>query len=131
MRFYTKKQLNSFLERERFKLEMKENEYKLKCSDMRIKEIYLEYFEQMLGVKLDGSIPLEEVDKMFQEKTEFDNYFRKSFAKWFNGGGKFMIVSLEAKSLLCASDSMVEKMKKSFEDGALSCVKEIENGKTI
>lgn len=131
MRFYTKKQLNSFLERERFKLEMKENEYKLKCSDMRIKEIYLEYFELMLGVKLDGSVPIEEIDKMFQEKTEFENYFKKSYAKWFNDGGQFMIDFLHKKSLLCASDSMIEKMKKSFEDGALAQVQEIKNGKTI
>ena len=131
MRFYTKKQLNSFLEKERSKLKMKENEYKIKCSEMRIKEIYLEYFERMLGVKLDGSVPLEEIDKMFQEKTEFDNYFRKSFAKWFNDGGQFMIDFLHEKSLLCVNDRMVEKMKKSFEDGALTVVQEIENGKTI
>ena len=131
MRFYTKKQLDSFLEKERSELKMKEAEYKLKCSDMRIKEIYLEYFERMLGIKLDGSVPLEEVDKMFQEKTEFDNYFRKSFARWFNEGGQFMIDFLHEKSLLCVNDGMVEKMKKSFEEGALSNVREIENGKTI
>ena len=131
MRFYTKKQLNSFLERERFKLEMKENEYDLKCSNMRIKEIYLEYFERMLGVKLDGSVPFEEVDKMFQEKTEFEKCFRKSFAEWFNVGGQFMIDFLHKKGLLCATDNMVEKMKKTFEEGALSNVREIENGKTI
>ena len=131
MRFYTKKQLDSFLEKERSELKMKEAEYKLKCSDMRIKEIYLEYFELMLGVKLDGSVPLEEVDKMFLEKTEFDNYFRKSFARWFNVGGQFMIDFLHKKGLLCATDNMVEKMKKTFEEGALSNVREIENGKTI
>ena len=131
MRFYTKKQLNSFLERERFKLEMKESEYELKCSNMRIKEIYLEYFERMLGVKLDGSVPIEEVDKMFQEKTEFDNCFRKSFTEWFNVGGQFMIDFLHEKGLLCATDNMIEKMKKSFEEGVLSHVREIENGKTI
>ena len=110
---------------------MKENEYELKCSDMRIKEIYLEYFERMLGIKLDGSVPFEEVDKMFREKTEFENCFRKSFAEWFNVGGQFMIDFLHEKSLLCATDNMVEKMKKSFEEGALSNVREIENGKTI
>ena len=131
MRFYTKKQLNSFLERERFKLEMKESEYELKCSNMRIKEIYLEYFELMLGVKLDGSVPLEEVDKMFLEKTEFDNYFRKSFARWFNDGGQSMIDILHKKGLLDMDDDMVEKAKKSFEDGTFSQVREIENGKTI
>jgi len=131
MRFYTKKQLDSFLEKERSELKMKKCEYELKCSDIHIKEIYLEYFERMLGVKLDGSVTIEEVDKMFQEKTEFDNYFRKSFAKWFNDGGQFMINFLHERSLLCASDDMVEKMKKSFEEGALSWVREIENGKTI
>lgn len=131
MRFYTKKQLDSFLEKERSELKMKKTEYELKCSDIRIKEIYLDYFECMLGVKLDGTVTIEELDKMFQEKTEFDNYFRKSFAKWFNDGGQFMIDFLHEKSLLCASDSMVEKMKKSFEEGALSNVREIENGKTI
>ena len=131
MRFYTKKQLDSFLEKERSELKMKEAEYKLKCSDMRIKEIYLEYFEQMLGVKLDGSVPLEEVDKKKKKKTEFDNYFRKSFARCFNDGGQFMIDFLHEKNLLCVNDGMVEKMKKSFEEGALSNVREIENGKTI
>ena len=131
MRFYTKKQLDSFLEKERSELKMKKCEYELKCSDIRIKEIYLEYFERMLGVKLDGSVTIEELDKMFQEKTEFENYFRKSFAKWFNDGGQFMIDFLHEKSLLCVNDDMIEKMKKSFEDGALSNVKEIENGKTI
>lgn len=131
MRFYTKKQLNSFLERERFKLEMKESEYELKCSNMRIKEIYLEYFELMLGVKLDGSVLLEEVDKMFLEKTEFDNYFRKSFAEWFNDGGQAMVDILHKKGLLDMNDDMVEKVKKSFEDGTFSQVREIENGKTI
>lgn len=131
MRFYTKKQLNSFLEREQSELKMKETEYELKCSDMRIKEIYLEYFELMLGVKLDGSIPLEEIDKMFQEKTEFESYFKKSFAKWFNEGGQFMIDFLYKRNLLCVNDDMVEEMKKSFEKGALAHVEEIENGKTI
>lgn len=131
MRFYTKKQLNSFLEDEQLKLKIKENEYELKCSDMRIKEIYLEYFELMLGVKLDGSVPIEEIDKMFQEKTEFENYFKKSFAKWFNDGGQFMIDFLYKRNLLCVNDDMVEKMKESFEKGALAQVEEIENGKTI
>lgn len=131
MRLYTKKQLNSFLEKERSKLKLKETEYELKCSDIRIKEIYLEYFELMLGVKLDGSVPLEEVDKMFQEKTEFDNYFRKSFSKWFNDGGQFMIDFLHKRGLLCINDDMVEKMKESFEKGAFAQVERIENGKTI
>ena len=131
MRFYTKKQLDSFLEKERSELKMKEAEYKLKCSDMRIKEIYLKYFEQMLGVKLDGSVPLEEIDKMFQEKTEFENYFKKSFAKYFNDGGQFMIDFLYKRNLLCVNDDMVEEMKKSFEKGALAHIEEIENGKTI
>jgi hypothetical protein len=131
MRFYTKKQLNSFLEKERSELKMKKAEYELKCSNMRIKEIYLDYFERMLGVKLDGTVSIEEVDKMFREKTEFENCFRKSFTEWFNVGGQFMIDFLHEKNLLCVNDGMIEKMKKSFEEGVLSNVREIENGKTI
>ena len=132
MRFYTKKQLNSFLEKERFELKMKKAEYELKCSDMRIKEIYLEYFEHMLGIRLDGAVSIEELDKMFQEKTEFDNRFKKSLRNSFNEGGQFMIDFLHKKNLLRVNDDMVEEIKKSFEKGTLSSMEETkENGKTI
>ncbi len=125
MRFYTKKQLEDYLEDERIKLNIARNEYELQCGKMRIQELYLEYFEKLLGVKFDGSVSVEEIDKRFREKTAWNEAFNKDFHKWYGGG--FIDGGITALKV-CQAHGLIseEKLKliiEAFKNGAEESIK--------
>ena len=80
MKIFTKRGLKEynelFLESAKTKMKLAELDYKNKCLEMEIKEVYLSFFEDMLGIKLDGSISIEELSRMFRKKTEFYNIYQ-------------------------------------------------------
>ena len=125
MRFYTKKQLENYLEDERLKLNIAKNEYELQCGKMRIQELYLEYFEKLLGVKFDGSVSVEEIDKRFREKTAWNEAFNKYFHKYYGDG---FIDGGEAALKICQAHGLIseEKLKliiEAFKNSANEVIK--------
>jgi len=110
MKFFTKRGLKEynelFLKNAKTKMEIAELDYKSKCSEMEIREIYLRFFEDMLGIKLDGSISIEELSRMFREKTEFDKLFNEKFYSTYQTG-----IEIGAKSVIevCLNNNMINQ----------------------
>ena len=110
MRFFTKRGLEEynelFLGCAKTKMELAELDYKGKCLEMEAKEIYLNFFENMLGIKLDGSISIEELSRMFKEKTEFDKLFSEKFYDTYQTG-----IEIGAKSVIevCLNNNMISQ----------------------
>ena len=110
MKFFTKRGLKEynelFLESAKTKMKIVELNYKSKCSEMEIKEIYLSFFEDMLGIKLDGSISIEELSHMFKEKTEFDKLFDEKFYSTYQTG-----IEIGAKSIIevCLNNNIISQ----------------------
>lgn len=125
MRFYTKKQLENYLEEERLNLNIARNEYELQRGKMRIRELYLEYFEKLLEIKFDGNVSVEEIDKRFREKTAWDEAFNKDFHKWYGGGfidgGVTALKTCQAHGLI--SEEMLKLMIEAFKNGAEESIK--------
>jgi hypothetical protein len=110
MKFFTKRGLKEynelFLGSAKAKMEIAELDYKGKCLEMEAKEIYLNFFENMLGIKLDGSISIEELSRMFKEKTEFDKLFKEKFYSSYQAG-----IEIGVKSVIdvCLNNNIINR----------------------
>ena len=130
MKIFTKRGLKEynelFLESAKTKMKIAELDYKSKCLEIEIKEVYLSFFEDMLGVKLDGSISIEELSRIFKEKTEFDKLFNEKFYNTYQNG-----IEIGAKSVIdvCLKHGFIDadtaqKWLEAAKAGAASAIKE-------
>ena len=128
MRFYTKKQLENYLEDERLKLDIARTEYELQTGEMKIKQIYLDYFEKLLKVKFDGSISVEEIEKRFREKSgwdeAFNKYFHKIYGSGFMEGGEAAFKACYNNGLI--NEGMYKLLSEAFKNGAEESIKKHE-----